>query len=89
MSLGRSPPRRPWRKPPVLANCRAHDVGRFGGPSTGSPAAWAAAGAAIRKLHDAASAPAPAGGRSIVAMAAELDDECELLVTTASCPLTW
>ncbi len=42
-----------WRKPPVLAIAAlpGATLGRLGGPSTGSPAAWAAAGAAIRKLH--------------------------------------
>src|SRR5690606_27067741 len=44
-----------WRKPPVLATAAlpGTTLGRLGGPSTGSPTAWAAAGAAIRKLHDA------------------------------------
>ncbi len=44
-----------WRKPPVLATAAlpGTTLGRLGGPATGSPAAWAAAGAAIRKLHDA------------------------------------
>jgi aminoglycoside phosphotransferase (APT) family kinase protein len=56
--------------------------GRLGGPSTGASAAWAAAGAAIRKLHDAPARP----GRNIVALAAELDDECELLVTNGLLP---
>ncbi|MGW9211318.1 phosphotransferase family protein [Embleya sp. NPDC055664] len=71
-----------WRKPPVLAIAAlpGTTLGRLGGPSTGSPAAWAA----IRKLHDA---PLPGrAGRSIVALAAELDDECELLVTNGLLP---
>ncbi|NNN31912.1 aminoglycoside phosphotransferase family protein [Streptomyces sp. S3(2020)] len=78
-----------WRKPPVLALAAlpGTTLGRLGGPSTGSPSAWAAAGAAIRKLHDA---PLPSrsgqAGRSIVALAAELDDECELLVTNGVLP---
>lgn len=78
-----------WRKPPVLAIAAVPGatLGRLGGPSTGSPAAWAAAGAAIRKLHDAPLPPRPGGaGRSIVALAAELDDECELLVTKGVLP---
>lgn len=59
-------------------------LGRRGGPATGSPAAWAAAGAAIRKLREA---PLPGqAGRSVVALAAELDDECELLVTNSVLP---
>lgn len=78
-----------WRRPPVLAIAAlpGATLGRLGGPSTGSPAAWAAAGAAIRKLHDA---PLPdrvgGAGRSIVALAAELDDECEALVANGVLP---
>ncbi|MEV1078063.1 phosphotransferase [Streptomyces sp. NPDC050211] len=78
-----------WRKPPVLAIAAlpGTTLGRLGGPSTGSPAAWAAAGAAIRKLHDAPLPPRPGrAGRSIAALAAELDDECELLVTNGVLP---
>ncbi|MEU8984126.1 aminoglycoside phosphotransferase family protein [Streptomyces sp. NPDC048309] len=75
-----------WRKPPVLAIAAlpGTTLGRLGGPSTASSAAWAAAGAAIRKLHDAPLPPRP--GRSTVALAAELDDECELLVTNGVLP---
>ncbi|MEV6483074.1 phosphotransferase [Streptomyces sp. NPDC051576] len=78
-----------WHKPPVLALAAVQGttLGRLGGPSTGSPAAWAAAGAAIRTLHDA---PLPSrvgqAGRSIGALTAELDDECELLVTNGVLP---
>ncbi|MFD8305078.1 phosphotransferase family protein [Streptomyces sp. NPDC059690] len=78
-----------WRKPHVLAVAAlpGTTLGRLGGPSTGSSVAWAAAGAAIRKLHDA---PLPPGvgraGRSIVALATELDGECELLVTNGVLP---
>ncbi|MFF3559601.1 phosphotransferase family protein [Streptomyces sp. NPDC002574] len=78
-----------WRKPHVLAIAAVPGttLGSLGGPSTGSPAEWAAAGAAIRKLHDA---PLPArvggAGRSIVALAAELDDECASLVTNGVLP---
>ncbi|MFR0355187.1 phosphotransferase family protein [Streptomyces sediminimaris] len=78
-----------WRKPPVLAIAALPGaaLGRLGGPSTGSPAAWAAAGAAIRKLHDAPLPPRPGrAGRSIAALAAELDDECALLVTNGVLP---
>ncbi|MDX3230469.1 phosphotransferase family protein [Streptomyces sp. ME19-01-6] len=78
-----------WRKPPVLATAAlpGTTLGRLGGPSTGSPAAWAAAGAAIRKLHDAPPPSRPGqAGRSIVALAAELDDECEWLVTNGVLP---
>ena len=50
-----------WRKPPVLAIAAVPGtaLGRLGEPSTASPAAWAAAGAAIRKLHDAPLPPWP------------------------------
>jgi len=78
-----------WRKPPVLAIAAlpGMTLGRLGGPSTGSPAAWAAAGAAIRKLHEGPLPPLPGrAGRSIVALAAELYDECELLVTNGVLP---
>ncbi|EFL28894.1 putative phosphotransferase [Streptomyces himastatinicus ATCC 53653] len=78
-----------WRKPPVLAIAAlpGTTLGRLGGPSTGAPAAWAAAGAAIRKLHEAPLPPRPGrAGRSIVALAQELDDECELLVTNSLLP---
>lgn len=53
-----------WRKPHVLAMAAlpGTTVGRLGGPSTGSPGAWAAAGAAIRKLHDAPLPPWPGRG---------------------------
>ncbi|WP_326674297.1 aminoglycoside phosphotransferase family protein [Streptomyces sp. NBC_01257] len=78
-----------WRKPPVLAIAAVPGttLGRLGGPSTGSVAAWAAAGAAIWKLHDAPLPPRPGrAGRTVVELAAELDDECELLVTNGLLP---
>ncbi|MFF8866190.1 phosphotransferase family protein [Streptomyces sp. NPDC015139] len=78
-----------WRKPPVLAMAAlpGTTLGRLGGPSTGSPAAWAATGAALRKLHEAPLPPRPGrAGRSIAALAAELDDECELLVANGVLP---
>ncbi|MFF4948554.1 phosphotransferase family protein [Streptomyces chattanoogensis] len=78
-----------WHKPPVLAIAAVPGtaLGRLGEPSTASPAAWAAAGAAIRKLHDAPLPPRPGqAGRSTAALAAELDDECKLLVTNGVLP---
>src|SRR3954453_5839331 len=44
-----------WRRSPVLALAalRGRALGRLEQPSTAPPAAWAAAGAAIRTLHDA------------------------------------
>jgi aminoglycoside phosphotransferase (APT) family kinase protein len=69
-----------WRKPPVLALAALPGtaLGRLGEPSTASSAAWAAAGAAARRLHDA---PLPPwSGRSLDEFAAQLDGECEWLV---------
>ncbi|PZT73386.1 MULTISPECIES: phosphotransferase family protein [unclassified Streptomyces] len=78
-----------WRRPPVLAISAVPGttLGRLGEPATGSPAAWRAAGAAIRKLHDA---PPPSwtgrAGRSVDALEAELDAECGLLVANGLLP---
>jgi aminoglycoside phosphotransferase (APT) family kinase protein len=69
-----------WRKPPVLALAalRGAPLGRLGEPSPASPAAWAAAGAVVRRLHDA---PLPPwSGRSIGDKAESLDAECEWLL---------
>src|SRR5436189_5842468 len=70
-----------WRKPPVLALAALPGtaLGRLGEPSTASSAAWAAAGAAARMLHDAPLPPWP--GQSPGEIASELDGECEWLVT--------
>ncbi|MEV4515821.1 aminoglycoside phosphotransferase family protein [Dactylosporangium sp. NPDC049525] len=75
-----------WRKPPVLAIAavRGTALGRLGEPSPASPAAWAAAGAAVRKLHDAPLPPWP--GRSLDTVAADLERECEWLVTNSVLP---
>ena len=75
-----------WRKPPVLALAalRGTALGRLGEPSTASPAAWAAAGAAARKLHDAPLPPWP--GRSPDDLAAQLDAECDWLVANGVLP---
>jgi aminoglycoside phosphotransferase (APT) family kinase protein len=69
-----------WRKPPVLALAalRGTALGRLGEPSTAAPAAWAAAGAAVRMLHDAPLPPWP--WRSPDATASLLDAECEWLL---------
>src|SRR5262245_34566195 len=75
-----------WRKPPVLALAALPGtaLGRLGEPSTASPAAWVAAGAAVRKLHDA---PLPPWrGRSVDEIAAHLDGECEWLITSGVLP---
>ena len=75
-----------WRKPPVLALAALPGtaLGRLGEPSTASPAAWAAAGAAARILHGAPLPPWP--GRSLDEVASELDGECEWLLTNGVLP---
>jgi aminoglycoside phosphotransferase (APT) family kinase protein len=79
-------PRILWRRPPVLALAAlpGRELGRLGEPSTASPAAWAAAGAAVRMLHDAPLPPWP--GHSLDAIAARLDGECEWLVSSGTLP---
>jgi len=75
-----------WRKPPVLALAALPGtaLGRLGEPSTASPAAWAEAGATARMLHDAPLPPWP--GRSLDKIAADLDSECEWLITNGVLP---
>lgn len=75
-----------WRQPPVLALAalRGTPLARLGKPSTASPAAWAAAGAAARMLHDA---PLPPWrSRKLDGVAADLDGECEWLVAAGVLP---
>ncbi|QLQ36495.1 aminoglycoside phosphotransferase family protein [Micromonospora robiginosa] len=69
-----------WHEPPALALAALPGValGRLGEPSTASPAAWAAAGAAVRTLHDAPLPPWP--GRSRDELASGLAEECEWLL---------
>jgi aminoglycoside phosphotransferase (APT) family kinase protein len=75
-----------WRKPPVLALAAVPGtaLGRLGVPSTASPAAWAAAGAAVRRLHDAPLPPWP--GESLVEKVASLDVECRWLLANDVLP---
>src|SRR3954447_594955 len=75
-----------WRKPPALALAALPGtaLGRLGESSPASPAAWAAAGAAARKLHDAPLPPWP--GQSLDAVASHLDGECAWLVTNGVLP---
>jgi aminoglycoside phosphotransferase (APT) family kinase protein len=75
-----------WRQPPVLALAalRGTPIARLGEPSAASPAAWAAAGAAVRMLHDAPLPPWP--GPSREAIAAHLDGECEWLLANGVLP---
>ena len=73
-------PRILWRDLPVLALAAVQEtaLGHLGEPSTVSSAAWAAAGAAVRALHDA---PLPPwAGRDLDGLASHLARECEWLV---------
>lgn len=76
-----------WRNPPVLALAAlpGRALGRLEKPSTESPEAWAAAGAAIRTLHDAPLPPRP--GRSVQELATRLADECDWLVANEVLPV--
>jgi aminoglycoside phosphotransferase (APT) family kinase protein len=75
-----------WRRPPALALAAVpgRALGRLEEPSTASPAAWAAAGAAIRTLHDAPLPPWP--GKSIDELASRLAGECDWLVANDVLP---
>src|SRR3954453_14068511 len=75
-----------WRKPPVLAVAALPGtaLGHLGEPSTASSAAWTAAGAAVRELHDTPLPPWP--GRSIEELASCLATECEWLVANEVLP---
>ena len=75
-----------WRKRPVLALAAlpGRALGRLSEPSIASSAAWAAAGAAARILHNAPLPPWP--GRSLDEIASRLDGECDWLVTNRVLP---
>jgi aminoglycoside phosphotransferase (APT) family kinase protein len=75
-----------WRTPPVLALAALPGtaLGRLGEAPTASSAAWAAAGAAARTLHDAPLPPWP--GRSLDEFASQLAGECEWLVANDVLP---
>jgi aminoglycoside phosphotransferase (APT) family kinase protein len=75
-----------WRKPPVLALAalRGRALGHLGDPSTASSAAWRAAGAAVRTLHDAPLPPWP--GRSIDDLGSRLAGESEWLIANDVLP---
>lgn len=79
-------PRILWREPPVLAlaGLPGRALGRLELPSPRSPEAWAAAGAAIRTLHDAPPPPWP--GPSVDDRATRLHDECAWLVDRGVLP---
>lgn len=77
-------PRVLWREPPVLAisSLPGRPLGRLGDPRTAPRASWVAAGAAVRRLHDA---PLPPwAGRSLEDVVSALDRECELLVASGT-----
>jgi aminoglycoside phosphotransferase (APT) family kinase protein len=76
-----------WREPPVLALAALAGtaLGHLGEPSAASAAAWAAAGAAVRTLHDAPLPPWP--GRSLDDLAAHLAAGCEWLVANEVLPV--
>ncbi|WP_433199739.1 phosphotransferase family protein [Dactylosporangium sp. CS-047395] len=75
-----------WYQPPALAIARlpGRALGKLGEPSTASSAAWAAAGAVVRALHEAPLPPWEGPGRD--ALAAELETECALLVANGILP---
>ena len=69
-----------WRRAPVLALAALDGapIARLGEPSTASAAAWRAAGAAVRRLHDAPLPPWP--GVDLGDLASRLDAECAWLL---------
>jgi aminoglycoside phosphotransferase len=77
-----------WRQPSVLAlsAVRGSALGRLGAPSDACPGAWAAAGAAVRKLHDAPPPPWPGRDLTIDALRSELDREAVALVADGVLP---
>ncbi len=88
-AIGRAPIPTPeilWRKPPVLALAALPGIalGRLGEPSTAPAGAWAAAGAALRVLHDAPLPPWP--GRSLDEITSSLDGECAWLLANDVIP---
>jgi Ser/Thr protein kinase RdoA (MazF antagonist) len=87
MSLAPIPtPKVLWRKPPVLALAAlpGTPLGKLGEPSIAPSATWVAAGAALRKLHDAPLPPWPS--RRLNESASHLESECEWLVTSGTLP---
>jgi aminoglycoside phosphotransferase (APT) family kinase protein len=76
-----------WRDPPVLALAAVPGtaLGHLGEASTGSSAAWAATGAAVRALHDAPLPPWPGPGPD--QLASHLAGECAWLVDNDVLPM--
>jgi aminoglycoside phosphotransferase (APT) family kinase protein len=88
-AMARAPvptPRILWRKPPVLALAAVAGtrLAHLGEPSTASSAAWAAAGAATRALHESPLPPWPS--RNLDELAPRLGSECEWLVANDVVP---
>ncbi len=75
-----------WRKPHVLALAALQGtaLGHLGEPSTASAGAWAAAGAAVRTLHEAPLPPWP--GRGLDELTTRLADECDWLLANEVLP---
>jgi len=75
-----------WHQPAVLALAAVSGtaLGSLGEPSLASPAAWAAAGAVMRQLHDAPLPPWQGPTRE--ELEAELDRECAGLIADGVLP---
>lgn len=75
-----------WRNPPVLALAAlpGEALGRLAEPSTASPAAWSAVGAALRALHEAPLPPWP--GKTVDELESKLADGCDWLVANEVLP---
>ena len=75
-----------WRQRSVLALSVVPGtaLGVLGEPSPASAAAWRAAGAAIRSLHNAPLPPWP--GKSLADVRSRLDEECRMLVADGILP---
>ncbi|GLZ78015.1 aminoglycoside phosphotransferase [Actinorhabdospora filicis] len=71
-----------WHKPQVLAigALPGKALGRLGEPSPASKAAWAATGAAVRRLHEAPLPPRP--GRDVSDLPRQIDEECAWLASS-------
>jgi len=79
-------PRVLWQQPSViaLATLPGRPLGKLGDPTSAPPAAWRAAGAAIRTLHDAPLPPWVSSNHEEIG--AQLDEECAWLVAHAVLP---
>ena len=70
-----------WAEPPVLALAAVpgQTLGRLGQPSLASPRAWAAAGATLRRLHDAPLPPWP--DTTVDELQSRLTAACDWLIS--------